>query len=109
MQKTDTLIFPTENDMIEFVAAAFPNCIFDDMAISGSPSKSLLDAIGRVAHSVVVSGPIRLSESLSPDDSLSLVRKFRKVKVSFVSNICCCSASALGRCMNSIRGLGAPT
>lgn len=82
-----TLTFPSEHDTIEFVAAAFPKCIFEGVTISYHLRKRLLDAIGRVADSVVVKGSLQLPDDVSPDDTLRLGREFRKVKVSFLQRI----------------------
>lgn len=76
------LMFPTLNEATEFVLAAFPNCIVEGVTISTSASETLLDTIGRFAESLIVKGVLRLPRGMSIDDSLSLARKFRKVKVS---------------------------
>ncbi|KAH7680105.1 hypothetical protein AAVH_41524, partial [Aphelenchoides avenae] len=74
------LTFVSEDDLHEFVAAAFPNCIFEDVGMP-LPSKNLLDATGRVADSVVVSGALGLPARVaSADNVLDFVREFRKVK-----------------------------
>ncbi|KAH7698425.1 hypothetical protein AAVH_34482, partial [Aphelenchoides avenae] len=57
-----SLTFASENDLAEFVAAAFPYCIFEDVGIL--PSRNLLDAIGRVADSVIVNGALGLPASV---------------------------------------------
>lgn len=75
-------LFSNETGMVDFVAAAFRNCIFEDSEISFG-SRPLLDAFDRVADSVIVKGALSLPTSVSPDDSLKIVRSFRKVKVSF--------------------------
>lgn len=86
------LTFTSDNDMIEFVGAALPNCIIEEVTISMSVGKPLLDAIGRVAASVMIKGALCPPYSMGADESLSLVRKFVKVKVSllrvFVSDSC---------------------
>lgn len=90
-----TISFESENDLIGFVAAAFPNCIFEDLFISSSVNKQILDAIGRVADSVVVPGVLLVACRISHDDSLGFVRKFRKVKVSFTLFALSCIASVM--------------
>lgn len=82
------LAFADENEMREFVTAAFPNCIVEDFIISGfSPAgNDVWDAVRRVADCVVVKRALGLPHCMSPDDSLSLVGRFRKVKVSYFCN-----------------------
>lgn len=82
-QLVANVFFPSETAMAEFIAAAFPNCIFEDVTIFRFVSKRILDVIGRVAGSVVVKRLLRIPCGMNRDDSLNLVRKFRKVKVSF--------------------------
>ncbi|KAH7716264.1 hypothetical protein AAVH_16315 [Aphelenchoides avenae] len=77
------LAFPSETATTEFIDAAFPKCILDDVVLSSSVNKRLLDAIGRVAGSVVVQRVLSLSGNISLNGSLGIARKFRKVKVSF--------------------------
>lgn len=55
------LTFASENDLSEFVAAAFPNCTFDDLAIP-LLSTHILNAFGRVADSMVVKGTVHLTD-----------------------------------------------
>lgn len=83
MHSIATLAFKSENRMIAFVAAAFPNCIFDDIIIVGFPSERLLDAIGQVADSVIIRETFSHYSSVNTGDSLGLLQQFRKVKVSF--------------------------
>lgn len=78
------LTFPSEKDTIEFVVAAFPNCIFENL-ILWHVSKELRDALGHVADVVVVKETLHLPQRMSHDESIGLVRKFRKTKVSFSS------------------------
>ncbi|KAH7717602.1 hypothetical protein AAVH_14961 [Aphelenchoides avenae] len=79
-QHVASLTFASANDQVEFFAAAIPNCVFEDVDIP-LPSKNLLDAVGRVADSVVVNGALGLPASLvSAPVVLNFVRKFRKVK-----------------------------
>lgn len=80
-----TLAFQSENNMVEFIAAAFPNCIFENVYISGFISNRLIDVIRRVADSIVVSRVLYFRSHMSPKCSLYLLRKFRKVKVSFIT------------------------
>lgn len=77
------LTFPNEKDTDKFIAAALSNCVFEDVILSWNLSKPLLDALGRVADSVVLKGALCPPYSMSHDDSLSLLQRFRKVKVSF--------------------------
>lgn len=78
----ELLTFPRDDQMAEFVDAALPNCIFEELTLFDLTSKKVRDAIGRVADSIVIKGALRPPYHMSPDDSLELVRKFRKVKVS---------------------------
>lgn len=50
------MTFSTVDDTAEFVVAAFPNCIFEHVSISNFLSVHLLDAIGRIADSVIIKG-----------------------------------------------------
>lgn len=56
-QFVTNICFPSESKTTEFIAAAFPNCIFEDLTLFRT-SKYLLDVIGRVADSIVVKGAI---------------------------------------------------
>ncbi|KAH7711831.1 hypothetical protein AAVH_20877 [Aphelenchoides avenae] len=76
----DILAFPSEKELVEFVAAALPNCIFDDIAFDSNLSKQVRDAIGRVANTVVIRGVLCPSYNMIRDDTVELVRTFRKVK-----------------------------
>ncbi|KAH7697292.1 hypothetical protein AAVH_35626, partial [Aphelenchoides avenae] len=78
MQNVELLGFPNEIGMAEFVADAFPNCVFGNM--TAYLNKAVMDALGRVADSIMIKGALILDVSLSPDRSLSFVRKFRQVK-----------------------------
>lgn len=78
------LTIANEKETTEFIDTAFPNCIFEDVGTTYFVSEQLLDAVGRVADAVVVKGVLSIDVLKRPDDSLSLVRKFRKVKVSFL-------------------------
>lgn len=75
------LSFSSFNDMSDFVAAAFPNCIFDDVVILMYAGQHLLDAIARVADCVIVNGVICLPYKTTHCYTHKLVRKFRKVAV----------------------------
>lgn len=78
------LRFASENETIEFITAAFPNCVFEKLAIlrfAGFQIKPLLDAIGQV----IVRGVFIQTRAMTHADTLNLVRKFRRVKVSFLS------------------------
>lgn len=76
------LIFANENDTTDFIAAAFPNCIFEKVDIL---SMDILDGVGRVADSIIVTEYLGFSTTrICSDDVLSFVRKFRRVKVSFL-------------------------
>lgn len=55
-QHVATLTFRRVKETIKFIAIAFLNCIFEDVSISGSASKRLLSAFGRVANSVIIKG-----------------------------------------------------
>ncbi|KAH7706315.1 hypothetical protein AAVH_26458 [Aphelenchoides avenae] len=74
------LTFEDETATAEFIAAAFPNCIFDNVEILRSTSKPIIDAIGRIADSVIVNGTLCPYISMSPGETLEVIRKFRKVK-----------------------------
>ncbi|KAH7703064.1 hypothetical protein AAVH_29773 [Aphelenchoides avenae] len=76
----DILAFPSEKELVEFVAAALPNCIFDDIAFNSNLSKQIRDAISRVANTVVIRGVLCPSYNMIRDDTVELVRTFRKVK-----------------------------
>lgn len=76
-----TLTFASKDETTEFVYAAFPNCIVDEVVISRKLSTNILDTVGRVADSVVINGALLLDGTISTDESLRLIRKFRKVKV----------------------------
>ncbi|KAH7707922.1 hypothetical protein AAVH_24840 [Aphelenchoides avenae] len=60
------LSFPTANDMIEFIDAAFPRCIFEHVTIYWSADKHVLDTIARVADCVVVNGILHLTDYTTP-------------------------------------------
>lgn len=77
------LTFSNEPDLAEFISAAFPNCIFNGVGIWRHATKHTLNAIGRVADSFIITEALGHYRDMSPDDSLNLIRKFRKVKVSF--------------------------
>lgn len=79
------LTFQSADETAEFIAAVFRNCIFDDVLFPTSVSKLLLDAMDRVADCVVISGVFHPPYGMSPDHTVKLVRKLRKVKVSFGS------------------------
>lgn len=74
------LTFTSELDTAEFVDAAFPNCIFEDVDISPRLNKNVTDAIGRVSDSVIVNEALQLHGSIN-SSRIKLVRKFRNVKV----------------------------
>ncbi|KAH7711830.1 hypothetical protein AAVH_20876 [Aphelenchoides avenae] len=79
------LIFRSVDETAEFIAAAFPNSIFDVVVFSSFismplASKPLVDAMDRVWDSVIVTGALNLPYAMGLDDALILVRKFRKVK-----------------------------
>lgn len=76
-----SLNFSTETANAEFVAAAFPNCILEDVIIMSTSCEPLFDAIYRVADSFMIKGTLQLPALTSPEDSLDLVRKLRDVKV----------------------------
>lgn len=76
------VLFSTDAEIIDFLATALPNCIFEDLEIA-CDNEHLLDALGQVAESVIVRGAFSLPASVGPDDSIGIVRKLRKVKVSF--------------------------
>lgn len=75
------LTFPSERDTVRFVAEAFPNCDFEDVAISSLLSQAALKSIGRIAHSVDILGALRTPFSMCHEESIKLFQKFRKVKV----------------------------
>lgn len=75
------LDFQNESTMAEFIAAAFPNCVFMGVGLQRGASKQTLDAVGRVAGSVIVTEALGHYRDMSADDSISLVRKFRRLKV----------------------------
>lgn len=54
LQSVASLTFAGETDMAEFITAAFPNCVFDDVTIFRFESKHLLDALFQVADSIVI-------------------------------------------------------
>ncbi|KAH7695059.1 hypothetical protein AAVH_37887, partial [Aphelenchoides avenae] len=74
------LTFRTANDMIEFIDAAFPRCIFEHVTIYWSADKHVLDAAARVADCVIVKGVLHLTDYTTADEPLNLALKFRKVK-----------------------------
>lgn len=80
-RRVANLTFPNETATAEFADAAFPNCIFEEMELLSS-SKQLMDTIGCVADSVIIKGALLLPGSMSVEDSVDAVRKFRKVKAS---------------------------
>lgn len=75
--------FSSENDLAEFVTEAFPNCIIDNLDVLPDPAAPVLDAIFRVADSVV-GKTLRLPGNMATSDSLQLIRKMRKVQVGFL-------------------------
>lgn len=78
------MTFPTEKDLLQFVASAFPYCTLENVTIYCSTAdKHVFDAIVKVADSVMISGVLQLSGKAIGDKSMNLVRKFRRVKVSF--------------------------
>lgn len=83
LQFVAMLIFPSVDDMSRFVDASFSNCIFEDLIVTWTADKKVLDAISRVAEFVIVAGSFTLDVQMSQSGSLNLVRKFRKVTISF--------------------------
>lgn len=79
------LTFGSEIEMIEFVATAFLNCIFEDVVIWTYRNKNLLEDVGQVADAVAIRGTLQLNGSISFSDSINLLKKFRKVKGRFLS------------------------
>ncbi|KAH7694837.1 hypothetical protein AAVH_38111, partial [Aphelenchoides avenae] len=77
-QLVAALSFSTKDDTAEFVIDAFPDCIFDELNISSFLSERILDAIGRIADSVIINGVLRSFGNMTPNETLNLVRKFRK-------------------------------
>lgn len=94
-----TLTFANESTLADLVAAAFPNCIFED--ISCFTSERILDTICRVANSVVVKGTLCHSANVRRDYSLDLVRKFRKLKVSFYLVFSLCGTDCFVKMMST--------
>lgn len=81
------LSFSNVTAMAEFISGALPNCIFEDVDIFSFPGDHLLDAMGRVADSVIVKGAFSHSLlDINRDVSFSLLSKFRKVKVRYLLN-----------------------
>lgn len=56
--------FPNEDALLEFVAAAFPNCVINGLAFEYPANRRVLDAIGDVADSIVITD--RLFSGLTP-------------------------------------------
>lgn len=81
------LTFRSQNETAEFIAAAFPNCVFQDFAIHSYPNlnKLVADSIDQVANSVIIQGLFGPPYNISHENVVTLARKFRKVKVSFCS------------------------
>lgn len=80
-----TLDFSSIKDNVEFIAAAFPNCILEDLIFVGPRSiwAELVDAIHQVADSIVVKGTLYQPDGMTHEDTLNFVPKFRNVMVSF--------------------------
>lgn len=83
LQSVTVLAFTSENDLARFVTDALPNCIFEDVVIISCLNKHLSDAVGRVADAVVLKGALHIRGSMNPEEYVCLLRKFRKVEVSF--------------------------
>lgn len=85
LQYVTSLTFLSSTATVQFVAAAFTNCIFEDMDISIFLRKDILDAILGVANCFIIKGTLSHSRNLNAEVSLNLVRKLRKIKVSSFS------------------------
>lgn len=71
------------DDTLEFVSAAFPNCVISGLAIEFPANRRVMDAIGKVAHSIVITGALYFDHPVTKyNEIVEFAGKFRRVKVS---------------------------
>ncbi|KAH7709932.1 hypothetical protein AAVH_22797 [Aphelenchoides avenae] len=67
------MLFPTDTEMIDFLAAALPNCIFKDLEIA-CDNERLLDAIRGAADSVIA---LRLRAEVTEEEVPEIANFYR--------------------------------
>ncbi|KAH7701877.1 hypothetical protein AAVH_30985 [Aphelenchoides avenae] len=70
----------SEVDMANFIAAAFPNCVFEGLIFHCRPGEHVRRALDKVAHSIVILSVLRRPGSSRHFDVLDYVFPFRMVK-----------------------------
>ncbi|KAH7712313.1 hypothetical protein AAVH_20354 [Aphelenchoides avenae] len=70
----------SEVDMANFIAAAFPNCVFEGLIFHCRPSEHVRRALDKVAHSIVILSVLRRPGSARSLDVLDYVFPFRMVR-----------------------------
>lgn len=102
LQSVASLRFASKNETTEFVDAAIANCLFENLAVNNYARKDRMDAIGRVASSVIVKGFLLLDGSINLAESLGVLRRFRKVKVSYLTTFTVCFFPSNAFCRRSL-------
>lgn len=97
-----SLDFQNEPTLAEFIAAAFPNCIFMGVGIERGTGKHIVDAVMRIADSVIVTEALGHGyKDMSRDDEPR--REIPKSECKFIFTILQGYNLALRECTNCYR------